>query len=189
MPTKLKSVFPRHRIMPRYLVAGLLFCISPMPVIADNMLSATATLTAISGSAVSGTLSFHEPSDRVVHIKGTIEGLTPGKHAFHVHVNGNCDSPDGMSAGGHFSPAGGRHGAPTDKEHHLGDLGNIEADASGRAVVDVMVPGVSIALMGMASIADRSIVIHAKGDDYSDPAGNSGARVACGVIESDMMRM
>lgn len=190
MSSKLSSQYLRYPVMAGYLAAtGLLFCASPVPVVAHDMLSATVTLVATSGSAVSGTLTLHEPKDRVVHIKGTIEGLTPGKHGFHIHVNGNCDSPDGMSAGGHFSPAGGRHGAPGDKEHHLGDLGNIEADAGGRAVVDMMVPGVSIALMGMASIAERSIVVHAKEDDYSDPARNSGARVACGVIESDMMRM
>lgn len=190
MSTKLKSAFQRYRVVPGYLAAaGLLFCASPAPVVAHNMLAATATLVATSGSTVSGTLNFQEPKDRVVHIKGTIEGLTPGKHGLHVHVNGNCDSPDGMSAGGHYAPSGGRHGAPDGKEHHLGDLGNIVADASGRAAVDIMVPGVSIALMGNVSIADRSIVVHAKEDDYSDPAGNSGARVACGVIESDMMRM
>lgn len=179
----------RHTTLRFLATAALLFCAGSALGVVHNMLSATATLVPTSGSTVSGTLTFDEPKDRVVHIKGTIEGLTPGKHGFHVHVNGNCDSPDGMSAGGHFSPAGGRHGAPTAKEHHPGDLGNIEADANGRATVDMMVPGVSIALMGMTSIADRSIVIHTREDDYSDPAGNSGARVACGVIESDMMRM
>lgn len=178
------------RLSAPLIAAGLLSCASALPAAAhDNMLSATAVLIATSGSAVSGKLTFHEPRDRVVHIQGTIDGLTPGKHGFHVHVNGNCESSDGMSAGGHFSPAGGRHGAPTDAQRHLGDMGNIEADANGRAVVDMTVPGVSIALMGMASIAERSIVVHAGEDDYSDPAGNSGARVACGVIEPDMMRM
>lgn len=186
-----KSVYPTRRLVPLCFLAttGLLFSAGSALGVIHNMLSATATLVATSGNTVNGTLKFHEPKNLVVHIKGTIEGLSPGKHGFHIHVNGNCDSPDGMSAGGHFSPAGGRHGAPASKERHMGDLGNIEADANGRAVVDMTVPGVSIALMGMASIADRSIVIHAKEDDYSDPAGNSGARVACGVIEPDMMRM
>ncbi|WP_296754220.1 superoxide dismutase family protein [Thiobacillus sp.] len=177
--------------LPRILAAaGLLFCAGAAPVAAhDHMMSSTAVLVATSGSSVSGSLTFREPKNRVVHISGTVEGLTPGKHGFHIHVNGNCDSPDGMSAGGHYAPAGGRHGAPGSKDRHLGDLGNIEADASGRAVVDVTAYGISIALMGAASVDSRSIVIHAREDDFSDPAGNSGARVACGVIESDMMPM
>lgn len=181
----------RRAALPRVLVAaGLLFGAGPVPVAAhDNMMTSTAVLAATSGSSVSGSLKFQESKDRVVRISGIVEGLTPGKHGFHIHVNGNCDSPDGMSAGGHYAPAGGRHGAPGSKDRHLGDLGNIEADASGRAAVDVTAHGISIALMGAASVDGRSIVIHAKEDDFSDPAGNSGARVACGVIESDMMRM
>lgn len=188
-----KSSSERGHTTPHFLAAaGLLFCAGSAPVIAQNhgsMMTSTAVLVATSGSAVSGTLKFHETGDRVVYITGTVEGLTPGKHGFHVHVNGNCDSPDGMSAGGHYAPTGGQHGAPGSKTHHLGDLGNIVADESGRADVNVTVSGVTIALMGTASIGDRSIVIHAKEDDFSDPAGNSGPRVACGVIESDMMRM
>lgn len=190
----MKSVFPvRRNALPRCLAAaGLLCAVGALPAGAQthgHMMTSTAILVATSGSSVSGTLKFHEAKDRVVHISGTVTGLTPGKHGFHVHVNGNCDSPDGMSAGGHFAPSGGRHGAPGSGDHHLGDLGNIVADASGRADVDVTVSGITIALMGTASIGDRSIVIHAKEDDFSDPAGNSGPRVACGVIESDMMRM
>ncbi len=192
MHASMQSV-PRIRrgVLPRVLAAaGLLFGAGAAPVSAhDHLMSSTAVLVATSGSSVSGSLTLRESKDRVVHIGGTVEGLTPGKHGFHIHVNGNCDSPDGMSAGGHYAPAGGRHGAPDSKDRHLGDLGNIEADASGRAVVDVTAHGISIALMGAASVDSRSIVIHAKEDDFSDPAGNSGARVACGVIESDMMRM
>lgn len=172
--------------------AGLLLCAGTAPATAHEhhmKMTSTAVLVATSGSAVSGSVTFHETHDRTVHITGTIEGLTPGKHGFHIHVNGNCDSPDGMSAGGHFAPSGGRHGAPDSNNHHLGDLGNIEADANGRAVLDLTAHGFSVALMGATSIDGRSIVIHAKEDDFSDPAGNSGARVACGVIESDMMRM
>lgn len=181
----------RRGVLPRALAAaGLLFGAGPVPVAAhENMMTSTAVLAATSGSSVSGSLKFRESKDRVVHISGTVEGLTPGKHGFHIHVNGNCDSPDGMSAGGHYAPAGGRHGAPGSKDRHLGDLGNIEAGADGRAAVDVTAHGISIALMGAASVDGRSIVIHAREDDFSDPAGNSGARVACGVIESDMMRM
>lgn len=186
----MKSIFRNYRT---FVSAGLMCIASPISVSAQahehGMMTSTAILVPTSGSAVSGTLKFHELADRVVHIAGTVSGLTPGKHGFHIHVNGNCDSPDGMSAGGHFAPTGGRHGAPDGKERHLGDLGNIVADANGRANVDVTVAGITIALMGAGSIDSRAIVIHAKEDDFSDPAGNSGARVACGVIEADMMRM
>lgn len=182
-----------RRALPRLLLAaGLLLGTGAAPVAAhdeEHKMSSTAILVATSGSSVRGVLKFHESSDGAVHITGLVEGLTPGKHGFHIHVNGNCDSPDGMSAGGHYAPAGGHHGAPVSKDRHLGDLGNIEADASGRAIVHVTAHGISIALMGPASVDGRSIVIHAKEDDFSEPVGNSGARVACGVIESDMMRM
>jgi len=152
--------------------------------------NATAELVAISGSQVNSTLHLVQHDNSNVLIKGSVAGLTPGKHGFHIHVNGNCDSPDGMSAGGHFAPSGGVHGAPSGEAHHLGDLGNIEADRNGVANVSVDVPGVSLALIGLNSIVNRAIVIHAKEDDFSDPAGNSGARVACGVIEQDNdMRM
>ena len=177
---------------PALLAASLLLAAGLLPGAAhshENVMTSTAVLVATSGSAVSGTLKFREAKDRVVHITGTIEGLTPGKHGFHIHVNGNCDAPDGASAGGHYAPAGGRHGAPDSADRHLGDLGNIVADENGRAEVDVTASGITIALMGTASVGDRSIVVHAAEDDFSEPAGNSGARVACGVIESDMMRM
>jgi Cu-Zn family superoxide dismutase len=152
--------------------------------------SAAAELVALSGSHVSGTLRFIQHDNSNVLIQGAVTGLTPGKHGFHIHVNGNCDSPDGMSAGGHYGPSGGRHGALSSKDHHLGDLGNIEADRSGVANVNVNVQGVSLALIGLNSIVDRAVVIHANEDDFSDPAGNSGARVACGVIEQAIdMRM
>lgn len=201
----MKSILRSHRVS---MLTALLCIASPLPVSGQmhghehmnmqeqlhvhghgGMITSTAILVATSGSSVSGTLKFREIEDRIVHITGTVTGLTLGKHGFHIHVNGNCDSPDGMSAGGHFSPAGGKHGAPDAKEHHMGDLGNIVADAGGRANVDVIAAGVSLALMGPGSIDGRAIVIHASEDDFSDPAGNSGARVACGVIESDMMRM
>lgn len=152
--------------------------------------NATAELIARSGSEVNGTLQFIQHNNSNVLIKGTVKGLTPGKHGFHIHVNGNCDSPDGMSAGGHYAPTGGRHGAPAGPERHLGDLGNIVADSNGVAEVSVNVQSVSLALIGLNSIVDRAIIIHAKEDDFSDPTGNSGARVACGIIvQNNDMRM
>lgn len=171
------------------LVSFLIFGVSVENAIAHDDLSATAELVPKSGSTVSGTLKLIQLSADKVLVTGMVEGLSPGKHGFHIHVNSNCDSPDAMSAGGHFNPTGNHHGSSRDGEHHLGDLGNIEADGRGQATINIEIHGVTVALIGMNSIAERSLIIHANPDDFSDPAGNSGARVACGEIEPDMMRM
>lgn len=181
--------------MPRLAALLLAGCLPAVPFNAfahmHGGLTAIAELEAKSGSRVEGKVVFHEMPGAGVHIEGRVTGLTPGKHGIHVHSNGNCDSPDGMSAGGHYAPVGGRHGAPTSQEHHMGDLGNIVANAEGVADIDLMAPGLTITLVGVNSIAERSIIIHAKEDDFSDPAGNSGPRVACGYIDlvEEHMRM
>ena len=154
----------------------------------EDMSTVNVELEAKSGSKVRGTLKFKEYAPKV-HIAGIVSGLTPGKHGIHVHTNGNCDSPDAMSAGGHYSPYGGRHNAPARPDRHLGDLGNIVAGPDGVAKVDLVVEGMTLALIGTHSLIDRAIVIHANEDDFSDPTGNSGPRVACGIIDQPMMRM
>jgi Cu-Zn family superoxide dismutase len=144
---------------------------------------AKAELEAASESGASGTLAFAQ-SDGILHITGEIVGLAPGVHGLHVHEIGDCSAPDASSAGGHYAPRGSRHGAPTQTEdmHHAGDLGNIVADADGKASVDVIDDGLTLA--GPETIVGRAIVVHADPDDLvSQPAGNSGDRVACGVIE------
>jgi Cu-Zn family superoxide dismutase len=103
----------------------------------------------------------------------------------HIHEKGDCSDPKATSAGGHFNPnAGAHHGGPTTDPRHGGDLGNMTVDASGKGSLDVMVAGLS--LDGPQNgVIGRSIVVHEKADDLqSDPAGNSGARVACGVIQA-----
>jgi len=172
-----------------FLAGSLILGVSAQNALAHSDLSATAELAPKSGSKVSGTLKLIQLSADKVLVTGMVEGLSPGKHGFHIHVNNNCDSPDAMSAGGHFNPTGNHHGSSRDGEHHLGDLGNIEANDRGQAKVNIEIHGVTVALIGMNSIAERSLIIHANPDDFSDPAGNSGARVACGEIEPDMMRM
>lgn len=170
------------------IAAGALFFGSTAPYAHEDMSAISVDLEAKSGSTVTGTLKFKEHAPKV-HITGQVRGLTPGKHGIHVHTNGNCDSPDAMSAGGHYSPYGGRHNAPTSPDRHLGDLGNIIAGPDGVANVDIVVEGMTLALIGTHSIIDHAIVIHANEDDFSDPAGNSGPRVACGVMEQGMMIM
>ncbi|MBS0468913.1 MAG: superoxide dismutase family protein [Proteobacteria bacterium] len=142
---------------------------------------ASSTLQPRSGSAVSGSARFTQSGGQVLaHVE--VSGLTPGQeHGLHIHDKGDCSAPDAMSAGGHFNPTGKPHG-PQDGEHHGGDLPALKADANGRAVADFSVAGVTVA-PGPTSIVGRSLVVHKDPDDYkTQPTGNSGARVACGVI-------
>jgi len=143
---------------------------------------ASADLTARSGSMVSGKVSFTEANGRL-RIEAQVSGLTPGEHGFHVHEAGDCSAPDASSAKGHFNPATKAHGHYASEEHHGGDMPNLVADASGSAKYSAEISGLT--LNGPKGVVGRSVVIHADPDDYkSQPAGNSGKRIACGVIDS-----
>jgi len=132
------------------------------------------------GNNVSGTITFTQ-SESGVKVVADLQGLTQGKHGFHVHEFGDCSSGDGLSAGGHFNPEGATHGAPMDMTRHAGDMGNLEADESGKAHLEYM--DKVIKLNGPESILGRSVIVHKGEDDLkSQPAGNAGPRVACGVI-------
>lgn len=132
------------------------------------------------GSSVSGTVTFSS-STTGVKVVANLKGLTPGKHGFHIHQYGDCSASDGTSAGGHFNPEDVDHGGPDAAVRHVGDLGNIEADADGNAQYEKM--DTRISLNGEHSIIGRGVVVHAGEDDLSSqPTGAAGARVACGVI-------
>lgn len=140
-------------------------------------MAGVVVLSATRGHEVRGTLRLQQQSAGL-RITGRIEGLTPGKHGFHVHEFGDLADPEGKSAGGHFNPGKQPHGGPDSAERHEGDLGNIEADAQGVANVDVVGRGLKLHF-----VLGRSIVVHAKADDLkSQPAGDAGDRVAVGVI-------
>ncbi len=143
---------------------------------------AIAVVAPTQGQKVAGTVRFHHQGD-AVHVTGELTGLAPStKHGFHVHEFGDCSAADGTSAGGHFAPEGHPHGAPDPAQHHAGDLGNVESDASGNAKVDVTVPGLTIAT-GDRAIVGRGLIVHGQADDLtSQPSGNAGPRVGCGVI-------
>lgn len=142
---------------------------------------AEATLQPRSGSNVSGSVSFTQNGERLL-VEARVAGLTPGEHGFHVHESGDCSAPDASSAKGHFNPASKAHGHHAGSERHAGDLPNLVADAAGNAVFRAEVSGLSLS-DGASGIVGRSIVIHADPDDYkSQPAGNSGKRIACGTI-------
>ena len=132
------------------------------------------------GNNVSGTITFTQ-TEKGVRVVGDIEGLSKGKHGFHIHEFGDCSSADGMTAGGHFNPEGKIHGAPMSMSRHMGDMGNLEADESGKAHLEYI--DVVIKLNGPNSILGKSIIVHQGEDDLkSQPSGNAGPRVACGVI-------
>ena len=142
--------------------------------------SASAELLARSGSMVSGTVSFSE-SDGRLRVEAKVAGLTPGEHGFHVHEAGDCSAPDASSAKGHFNPMSKAHGHHAGDEHHGGDMPNLIADAQGMATYKAELRGLT--LSGPTGVVGRSVVIHADPDDYkSQPAGNSGKRIACAVI-------
>ena len=145
---------------------------------------AEADLASASASLVSGKLRV-VPMQDGVQVTGEIGGFKPGSiHGFHIHEKGDCSAADGSSAGGHFNPAAQPHGrAMQGAHHHAGDSDNLVADAKGVAKVDAHIIGVSLGGGAANDIAGRAIVVHASADDYtSQPAGNAGARVACGVI-------
>jgi len=142
--------------------------------------SASADLLARSGSAVSGTVGFSETDGRL-RVDAKVSGLTPGEHGFHIHEVGDCSAPDASSAKGHFNPNAKAHGHHASDEHHGGDMPNLIANAQGEAKYTAELRGLT--LSGATGVVGRSVVIHADPDDYkSQPAGNSGKRIACGVI-------
>ena len=143
---------------------------------------ASATLRPTSGSQVQGKLTFTEASTSSVRVVGEIVGHTPGPKGFHIHERGDCSAPDAKSAGSHFNPGKLKHG-PSAAAGHAGDMGNIVFDASGRATVNMVVPGVVLNASAPNGILGRAVIVHSGQDDLqTDPSGNSGAPAACGVI-------
>ena len=143
---------------------------------------ARATMEPTRGSTSAGVVMFHQMGDRVmVHAK--LSGLKPGQeHGFHVHEKGDCSSGDGVSAGGHFNPTGKPHGAPDSAERHAGDLPALKADAEGKVDLHFRVSGITVA-SGATDVVGKGLIVHAMPDDYkTQPTGNAGARIACGVI-------
>lgn len=136
---------------------------------------AMATLAPTQGQTAQGMVMFHEKDGHLmVHAK--VSGLKPGgEHGFHLHEKGDCSSPDGTSAGGHFNPDGQPHG-PQGAAHHAGDMPSLKADANGVADQRFMLMGPTLAA-GPAQIIGRGIIVHLNPDDYAtQPTGNSGAR-------------
>lgn len=156
---------------------------SPEGSAANPARSARAELQSPTG--VVGTLVLRETADGLA-IDGSIEGLSPGAHGFHVHEQGDCTPPKFDSAGAHFNPSASPHAGPTAAAHHAGDLGNIDADESGKANVHAVADDLSLEAGATSSVLGRAIVVHAKADDLqSQPGGDAGDRIACAIIVAD----
>ncbi len=133
------------------------------------------------GNEITGTVSFTKAVPTGVDVKIDISGVTPGEHGFHIHQFGDCSALDGTSAGGHFSVGDHQHSHREAASRHVGDLGNLLADKDGNIKVTFNDP--QIELNGEKSIVGRGLILHADADDFkTQPTGNSGARIACGVI-------
>ncbi len=142
---------------------------------------ASAILNPTKGNKAHGNIVFTNVEAGVL-IVADIEGLTPGEHGFHIHEKGDCSAPDASSAGDHFNPTQKSHGGPIQANRHVGDLGNIVADDQGNAHYERVDEVVS--LEGENSIVGRSVIVHENRDDLvSQPSGDAGKRLACGVIK------
>lgn len=142
---------------------------------------AQAVLKAAKGTKTKGIVHFMEENGKMT-VEVMAEGLKSGPHGFHIHEVGDCSGKDFASAGGHFNPTQMKHGAPG-KESHAGDLGNLVADKKGK--IKATVTTETLTLAGSDSIIGKSVIVHKGKDDLkSQPAGNSGPRVLCGVIEA-----
>lgn len=147
--------------------------------------SAVAQIKPTSAGNAEGSVIFTAiEGDQEMRVTVELTGLEPGLHGFHIHEVGDCSADDASSAGGHFNPNDTPHGSPDSDEYHVGDMGNIEADENGQVSTELSFRG--LVFVGPASILDKAVVIHSDEDDLeSQPAGDAGDRVGCGVIQSD----
>lgn len=143
---------------------------------------AIAELQPTEGNEARGTVTFTKVEEGI-YVTVDLQGLGngPSERGFHIHEHGDCSAPDGTSAGGHFNPADMPHGAPDEDERHAGDFGNLTVDEDGNVRHDFL--DTNISFDGPHSIIGRAVIVHAQRDDLeTQPTGDAGARVACGVI-------
>ena len=146
--------------------------------------SSMATLQPSSAQTAKGTVHLSDAGDGNVDVQVDLTGVPPGTHGFHIHEKGDCGN-NGANAGGHFNPTSMVHGAPDAVSHHAGDFGNVTADANGEVHTRFTTHSVSLKSGEANNPVGKAVVLHEKADDLvSQPSGNAGARIACGVIET-----
>jgi superoxide dismutase, Cu-Zn family len=159
-----------------------MFVLMAVPVVAaaGPVTKAVAVVSPLSASGVSGQVTFSK-AEGGVKVSVKVAGLKPGTHGFHIHEFGDCSAADGTSAGSHFNPTGDPHAGPKEDKRHAGDMGNIEADKDGAASLEYV--DMKLAFEGPTSVLGRGIIVHAAADDLkTQPTGNAGGRLGCGVI-------
>ncbi len=165
----------------RNMLAATLLAATPVTALGAD---ATAELSDRNGNLV-GTVDFASTASGMVHIIIVVDGIPVGEHAIHIHETGDCSAEDFTSAGGHFA-LDREHGVHSEHGPHPGDLPNIHVGADDPTVVEYFVDAISLEDGNPATLFDAdgsAVVIHAGADDYqSQPAGDAGARIACGVI-------
>ncbi len=163
----------------------VLFLAGALSVAGADRKVATAELKDAKGQTV-GKVTLKEGKNAVT-LSAKATGLTAGEHAIHVHTVGKCDAPDFKTAGGHFNPDSKKHGLLNPDGHHAGDMPNFKVGANGKGSYTGTLPGVTLVGSGANSLfheGGTAVVIHEKADDMkTDPAGNAGARIACGPVQ------
>ena len=148
----------------------------------DASATAVAVIEARSGSQVSGRATF-VAKDGKVTMSIKVLGLEPGTHAFHLHEKGDCSAPDASSAGGHWNPSAENHGKWGTHPFHHGDMGNLEAGPDGTATATISTDLWTVGGPPGTDVLGKALIIHAKADDFTtQPTGNAGGRIGCGVI-------
>lgn len=165
------------------LCCGLLVGCVVEEVVTEPRMLGTATIEPRSGETTLVGTAYLVETDGELALTLEIDHAPPGKHGVHLHQTGDCSAPDATSAGPHWNPDGHAHGMP-DEDSHLGDLGNMIVREDGKGAITIRKPAWTAGDGSAHDIIGRAIVFHASVDDFTDPAGNSGARIGCGVIEA-----
>ena len=167
-------------------IVGAAIVLASVPAVAQQV-SATAPMMTADG-ADAGTVTFNQTKSGILHIIVEMTGMPPGTHGFHVHETGDCNPAGGFqSAGGHYAGDGKSHGIIREDGPHAGDLPNVHVGPDGILKVEIFSERMSLGEGGRNPLMDEdgsAVIVHSGPDDYtSQPSGDAGDRIACGVIE------